>query len=128
MGWLLALFLAASVKQANTALRAGCAEDSHVVASLPAGTPIKLRYSLAGESVVCYKVAADMGGRQVEGYLSSAAIEDLDSFDKLRREAVWVTTNDVLNVVRNSQPLPSLKANTEVQSHLPPSARVILAQ
>jgi hypothetical protein len=128
MGLLLALLLAASVKQDNTALRAGCAEGSQVVASLPAGTPIKLRYSLAGESVPCYKVAADMGGRQVEGYLSSAAIEGLDSFDKLRREAAWVTTNEVLNAVRGAPPLAALKANAGGQSPLPASAKVVLAQ
>ena len=69
-----------------------------------------------------------MGGRQVEGYLSSAAIEDLDSFDQLRREAVWVTTSEALSAVRNAPPLAALKASDGGQSPLPASAKVILAQ
>ena len=75
----------------NTALRSGCAEDATVLARLPAGTPLKLRFALSGESVPCYKIAAAVGGRQIDGYLPAAAIEGLDSFDKGRREAAWVT-------------------------------------
>ena len=123
----LLLLLAASVKTDNTALRAGCTADAQTVASLAAGTPLKLRYSMSGESVPCYKVAADVDGKQIEGYLPATAIEDLNSFDKLRREAVWVTTSEALNAVRNSQSISALKA-TPGRSPLPASAKVILAQ
>ena len=123
----LLLLLSASVRQDGVELRTGCAADSPPVASLTAGTPLQLRFALSGESVPCYKVAAEIGGRQVEGYLPSAAIMDLDSFDKLRREAAWVTTNEALNAVRNS---PSRDTLTDAGGRppLPSSAKVILAQ
>ena len=82
MGLVLALLLAVSVKDDNTALRSGCSGDAPLVATLPAGTPLQLRYALSGESVPCYKIAAAVGGRQIDGYLPAAAIEGLDSFDK----------------------------------------------
>ncbi|MSV35724.1 MAG: hypothetical protein EXQ47_09020 [Bryobacterales bacterium] len=128
MGWLpLFLLLSASVKEGGALLRTGCAPDSPAVAELQAGTPVQLRFAVNGESVPCYKVVAEMGGRQVQGYLPAAAIADLNSFDKLRREAVWVTTSEALNAVRNAQPLPALKGNGG-QPALPASAKVILAQ
>jgi len=128
MGLLLALLLAAAVKQDNTALQAGCSADSQTVVSLPAGVPLKLKYSLAGESVPCYKVSTEVSGKVVEGYLPATAIEGLESFDKLRREAIWITTSDALNALHNTQPLAELKANPSTAPALPASAKVILAQ
>jgi hypothetical protein len=126
MGWLVLLFLAVSVKEDHAALRTGCAADSQVVAMLPAGTPLKLRYALAGESVPCYKVAAEMGGRQIEGYLPAAALDGLDTFDNGRRKAVWISTSEALNAIHT--PLPALSAPANAVSPLPASAKVVLAQ
>jgi hypothetical protein len=128
MGLLLALFLAMSVKDDNTALRSGCSGDAPLVTTLPAGTPLKLRYALSGESVPCYKIAAEIGGRQIDGYLSAAAIEGLDTFDKARRDAAWVTTSEVLSAVRNTTSLDALKAPDGTRTPLPASAKVVLAQ
>ena len=128
MGLLLALLLAVSVKEDNTALRSGCSGDAPLVASLPAGTPLQLRFALSGESVPCYKIAAVVGGRQIDGYLPAAAIEGLDSFDKGRRDASWVTTSEALNAVRNAPPLDALKAPDGARLALPASAKVVLAQ
>ena len=128
MGLLLALLLAVSVKDDNTALRSGCSGDAPLVATLPAGTPIQLRYALSGESVPCYKIAAAVGGRQIDGYLPAAAIDGLDSFDKGRRDAAWVTTSEVLNAVRNAPALDALKAANGARMPLPASAKVVLAQ
>jgi hypothetical protein len=140
MGLLLALLLALSVHEANAqekpgmrvkvndaALRAGCDPDTSLVATLAAGVPLKLRYVLMGETP-CYKVAADVGGRQMEGYLSAAAIEGLDTFDKSRRDAAWITTTEALRAARNSQTLAALKTPSGVTTPLPASARVVLAQ
>src|SRR3954469_679619 len=85
---------AVSVTEANTALRSGCAEDAPVVERLPAGTPLKLRFALSGERVPCYKVAAEVAGRQIDGYLPASAIAGLDTFDKGRKQAAWVTVNE----------------------------------
>lgn len=128
MGLLLALLLAVSVKEDNTVLRSGCSGDAALVASLPAGTPLKLRYALSGESVPCYKIAAEVGGRQIEGYLPAAAIEGLDSFDKGRRDATWITTSEVLNAVRGTPSLDELKAPGGARSPLPAPVKVVLAQ
>src|SRR5580692_1243898 len=100
MGLLLALLLATSVmngqapvavsaKEDNTALRSGCGDDAPVVERLAAGAPLKLRFALSGERVPCYKVAVEVGGRQIDGYLPVTAMAGLDSFDKARKEAAW---------------------------------------
>ena len=128
MGLLLALLLAVSIKDDNTALRSGCSGDAPLVATLAAGTPVQLRYALSGDSVPCYKIAAAVGGRQIDGYLPAAAIEGLDSFDKGRRDAAWVTTSEALNAVRNAPALDALKAPEGLRTPLPASARVVLAQ
>jgi hypothetical protein len=139
MGLLLALLLAigamnaqppvaVSVKEDNTALRSGCAGDAAVVQRLAAGAPLKLRFALSGESVPCYKVAVEVGGRQIEGYLPVTAIAGLDSFDKGRKEAAWVNVNEALNAARNAAALDALKAPEGARSPMPASAKVILAQ
>ncbi len=128
MGLLLALLLAVSIRDDNTPVRSGCSGDAPLVATLPAGTPLKLRYALSGESVPCYKIAAEVGGRQIDGYLPAAAIEGLDSFDKGRRDAAWVTTSEALSAVRNAASLDALKAPDGARTPLPASAKVVLAQ
>ena len=139
MGLLLALLLAVgvmnaeppvavSVKEDNTALRSGCADDASIVERLAAGAPLKLRFALSGESVPCYKVAVEVGGRQIEGYLPVTAIAGLDSFDKARKEAAWVDVNEALNAARNAGAIDALKAPEGARSSLPASARVVLAQ
>src|SRR5690349_1103310 len=110
--------VAVSVKEDNTVLRSGCAEDATVVQQLAAGNPIKLRFALSGEKVPCYKVAVEVGGRQIEGYLPATAIAGLDSFDKARKGAAWVTVNEALAAVRNATSLDALKAPEGARSTL----------
>src|SRR5579863_845570 len=105
------LFLAVTVKQDQAPLRAGCSDDSALVASLPAGTPLTLRYAMAGESVPCYKVAAEANGKRFEGYLPASAIDGLNSFEQGRREASWVSTTDALNAARSAKPMAELTAS-----------------
>ena len=125
---LLSLLLAVSVKEDNASLRSGCSGDAPLVTSLPAGTPLKLRYALSGESVPCYKVAVDMGGRQIDGYLPATAIDGLDTFDKSRKDAAWVTTSEALNAVRGTPSLAALKPPSGARPPLPASLKVVLAQ
>jgi len=132
MGAFLALFLAVTVKQDQAPLRAGCATDSALVASLAAGTPLTLRYAMAGESVPCYKVAADADGKHFEGYLPASAIDGLNSFDQGRREASWVSTTDALSAARSAKPMSELTAsstNTSTNDNAPDRAtRILMAQ
>jgi hypothetical protein len=98
----------ATVKQERATLRTGCYSDSDSVATLDLGTKLTIRYSVAGESSPCYKVALEQGGKPVEGYLPAAAIEGLEEFDKARREAAVLDLTTVLGAFKNSA-LPSLK-------------------
>ncbi|MEO8049080.1 MAG: hypothetical protein ABI833_01575 [Acidobacteriota bacterium] len=116
------------VAEDNTTLRSGCTSEAGMVERLPAGAPLKLRFALSGESVPCYKVAVAVGGRQIEGYLPATAIAGLDSFDKGRKDAAWVTVSQALNAARNTAALDALKAPEGARSPLPASARVVLAQ
>jgi hypothetical protein len=116
------------VRDENTALRSGCSADAPVVASLAAGAPLKLRYALSGESVPCYKVAVEVGGQQIDGYLPASAIDGLDTFDKSRKDANRVSTSEALNAVRGTPSLEALKAPEGARAPLPASLKVVLAQ
>jgi hypothetical protein len=127
MGVFLALLLAVSVKQDQALLRAGCAADSALVATLAEGTPLTLRYAMAGESTPCYKVAAEANGKHFEGYLPASAIDGLNSFEQGRREASWVSTTEALNAARSSRPMSELAAAPSANA--PDRAtRILIAQ
>jgi hypothetical protein len=133
MGIFLALFLAVTVKDDQAPLRAGCAADSRLVATLPAGTPVTLRYSMAGESVPCYKVAVEVDGKHVDGYLPANSMDGLNSFEQGRRDAAWVSTPatprvsaaDALSAARSSSPLAADSAAAAIPDR---ATRILLAQ
>lgn len=68
-------------------LLAECGDASSVVASLPEGHRVKLRFAIAGASNRCYSVAADLDGRAVAGYIAKDAVTGLEDFEQARREA-----------------------------------------
>src|SRR5947209_6679491 len=83
----LLLFAAAlGVKQDRTPLRAGCSADDEVVASLPAGTMLEVRYAIADGSN-CFSVSALLDGKKVEGYVPGGALTGVDAFERERAEA-----------------------------------------
>ncbi len=104
MFWL--LFLAVSVKDASP-LRAGCAADESPVATLPAGTTVTIRFAMAGESTPCYKVAAEVAGKTIEGYLSASQLDGLEDFDQARRQAAHVGLAEVMQAIKASAPEPT---------------------
>ena len=108
---LLVLLLAAAVKDGPTPLRSGCSPDARVLASLPAGAPLTIRYSINGETGPCYKVAVEMDGKTLEGSLPASAISETEDFDKARSQAVWMDTPLIVNTIRESAALPSLRAS-----------------
>ena len=89
----LVLLLALSVKNDGTALRSGCSPDTDVIATLPAGAALTIRFAMSGESVPCYKVASDVDGKTVSGYLTASSIEGLDAFNNTRKKANWAGTS-----------------------------------
>ncbi|HEV1283932.1 MAG TPA: hypothetical protein VNU44_01425 [Bryobacteraceae bacterium] len=106
---LLSLFLmVVAVREPATPLRDGCSADSDVLASLNAGAPVKIRYALAGESVPCYKVTVETGGKTLEGFLPASAISGLDEFEKGLRDAGWSDPAQMLSAIRAAAPMASL--------------------
>src|SRR5580704_7385126 len=105
---LLLLMLAVSVKD-TAVLRNGCGADDDTIVTLAPGEPLTIRFRLASEAGPCYKVAAQAGGKTVEGYLPAAAIAGLDDFEKGLRDATWVdVTQAVAAIKASTAQMPSL--------------------
>src|SRR5579872_2735758 len=110
----LALLLAAAVKDGQTPLRADCSPDARVLASLAAGAPVTIKYSINGETGPCYKVSVEVDGKTLEGSLPASTVEQTDDFDQARRQAVWMDTPLIVSQLRASTALPSLRASPGV--------------
>jgi hypothetical protein len=92
-------FVAAmAVRADQTPLRSGCDSDDGVVASLPAGTPVEVRFRLADGSD-CFKVAATIDGKDVLGYVPASALTGLERYEQERSSAASVDTLRALNPV-----------------------------
>ncbi len=92
-------FVAAmAVRADGTALRSGCDSEDPVVASLPKGTPVEVRFRLSDGSD-CFKVAATIDGQDVLGYLPASALSGVERFDQERSSAPAV------DVVRELSPV-----------------------
>jgi hypothetical protein len=95
---------AASIAEDRTPLRSSCDGDAEVVAVLSAGTHVTIRFALSGEAEPCYKIAAESGGKPVEGYVTAGALKGLAQFDQARRSAAWL---DLAHVIASAAPLAS---------------------
>lgn len=85
----LVLLAALAVKQDQTRLRTGCESGDETVATLPAGTPVEVRFRLADGSD-CFKVTATVNGKAVTGYLPSTALANVEQFEQQRNSAATV--------------------------------------
>ncbi len=75
-------FVAAmAVRTDQTPLRSGCDSDDTVVASLPAGTAVEVRFRLSDGSD-CFKVAATIDGKDVLGYVPASALTGLERYEQ----------------------------------------------
>lgn len=111
------ILMITAVKQPATPLRDGCSVDDSVVATLDAGAPVIIRYALAGESVPCYKVAIQSGGKTLEGFMPASAIAGLEDFEKGLRDASWPDPEKVLGSIKAAaQSSPSLSGATLANS------------
>ncbi|MGH9592836.1 MAG: hypothetical protein ACRD5L_07070 [Bryobacteraceae bacterium] len=110
----LGVMTAAVVKTDQAPLRSGCDAYSDLIANLPQGAALSIRYALSGESVPCYKVAAEANGKTVEGFLPASAIDGLEDFENSRRAANWLDTPKVMEVLRTATPTPP-KAGSAAQ-------------
>jgi hypothetical protein len=76
-----------TVTQDAAPLLGRCGEAESVLAALPEGARVRLRYSLAGADSRCYAVAAEVGGETLQGYIERDALAGLDAVERERREA-----------------------------------------
>lgn len=86
VGPVLIFFAALTIRQGETPIRSGCEAHDAVVANLPAGTPVEIRFRLSDGSD-CIKIAAKNGASEIVGYVSSSALAGLDVFEKGRLSA-----------------------------------------
>ncbi len=92
-------FVAAmAVRTDQTPLRSGCDSDDGVVASLPSGTPVEVRFRLSDGSD-CFKVSATIDGKEVLGYVPASALTGLERYEQERSSAASVDTLRALNPV-----------------------------
>ncbi len=79
-------FAVLSVIEDHTPLRSGCDAGDQVLMSLPAGTPVEVRFRLADGSD-CFKISAAVDGKQLLGYVPASALSGLNSFEEARTSA-----------------------------------------
>jgi tetratricopeptide (TPR) repeat protein len=95
----LVFFVAAmAVRTDQTPLRSGCDSEATVVASLPAGTPVDVRFRLSDGSD-CFKVSATIDGKDVLGYVPATALTGLERYEQERASAASVDVLRALNPV-----------------------------
>ncbi len=87
---------AASVRSEGAVLRLSCAADAERVAVLAAGQAVEIRFALNGD-LSCYKVAAEIDGRTLTGYVLANELADLGTFERARRTANFVVVQQLEN-------------------------------
>jgi hypothetical protein len=92
-------FVAAmAVRTDQTPLRSGCDSEDSVVASLPGGTPVEVRFRLSDGSD-CFKVSATIQGQDVVGYVPASALTGLERYEQERSSAASVEITRALDPV-----------------------------
>jgi hypothetical protein len=71
----------------DAALRPSCDASEDVVATIPAGTTVEIRFAVSDGSN-CYKIAASVEGKTVAGYVNGNALSDTNAFDRQRQGGV----------------------------------------
>src|ERR1700693_2007774 len=102
-------FAALSAKLDQTALRSGCDATAEVIASLPGGTPVEIRFRLSDGSD-CFKVAALLDGKLVMGYVPASGLAGLDQFEKGRSSAASA------DAIRDLRPMEAASQKLIVRS------------
>ena len=100
----LVLLFAVTVKLDRAQLRAACDESEPVIAKLPQGTPVEIRFALSDGSG-CYKVSATVDGKQQVGYLAASQLAGLEGFEQQLRGAP-ATGASTASSSAAPQPLP----------------------
>jgi len=88
MWFFAALAAAPQAAGAGLALLASCSSDAETVATIQASDPVQIRYSMAGDSQMCYAVSVAVGGKAIQGYLLGAAHPAVAEFEREARTHV----------------------------------------
>ena len=128
------VLLALAVKQDQTPLRSGCEASDEIIATLPGGTPVEVRFRLADGSD-CYKIAAQVDGKEVVGYLGASALSNIDQFEQQRNAAATLETkpapsaveSETKKVVDRSLDPTLRRAGELIQANQPAQALELLA-
>ena len=82
------LFAAAlAVREDGAIVRSGCEAGDSAIATVRAGSPAQVRFSISGS---CYKVSVVSEGKTVEGYLPASALSGTEDFEQSVRSAPTV--------------------------------------
>ncbi len=73
---------------AGLALLSSCSSESETVATIQASDPLQIRYSMGGESQLCYAVSVTVDGKVVKGYVLGAAHPAIAEFEREARTHV----------------------------------------
>ncbi|HUS06152.1 MAG TPA: hypothetical protein VMZ52_07650 [Bryobacteraceae bacterium] len=92
---------AAAVKQ-QAVLRSGCEAQDNAVATIPADTPVEIRFAISGSAETCYKVSSTVAGSIVQGYLPASALSALDDFQEGRRNAAVIDFSPAMQALPGS--------------------------
>lgn len=91
MPWLaLALFAPAAahlVNQDAAPVRSSCDSEAQVIGKATRGEAARILFAISGDIGTCYKVALTVAGKEVQGYLPSAALSGIDTFERARASA-----------------------------------------
>jgi len=121
-------FAAMAVRTDQTPLRSGCESGDQVVANLPAGTPVELRFRLS-DGTDCFKVAATVGGKDVLGYVPGSALTGLTQFEEDRSAAGSVSASGSAPVdVSRKLNAPAVAEKTQYMLHTADPALAHAAQ
>jgi tetratricopeptide (TPR) repeat protein len=98
------------VRPAHGDLRADCSSDAEVVATLPAGTVVSLRFAV-NDGSDCYKISALVEGKPVDGYINGSALTGLEQFELERRNAPDGSSVRVLTPAEKLQKSVALRSS-----------------
>ncbi len=87
-----------TVRTDQTPLRSGCDSEDAIVANLPLGAAVEVRFRLSDGSD-CFKVAATIDGKEVLGYVPAAALTGLERYEQERASSGSAETLRALNPV-----------------------------
>jgi tetratricopeptide (TPR) repeat protein len=100
-------FVAAiAVRSDQTPLRSGCEADDETVATLPAGTPVEVRFRLS-DGTDCFKISTTVDGKDVLGYVPGSALTGLAQYERNLSESASTTVAQDLSISRDSPGTPA---------------------